>query len=384
MMVIRRTTIIDAELMLAWFTAQNPPDPDFDRLWQVLFHQGEPDRLPLFEVGIDDEVISNLLGETVHNPALTGRTAFKAGEVDPEATEQYVGQLARAFYHLGYDYLFLNVYPPWQSSVLVGEDTALLQQAGGRAWADEAQGPISSWQDLESFEWGGLGDVDFWPVEYASQILPEGMALILCTRGVMDWLMKLMGLEALCYALADDPDLVSAIAERVGKHTLELVHRLTGMRRVGAITIEDDMGFKTGTLISPSALRRYVLPWTKQFVDATHAQGLPFILHACGNLERVMDDLLDEVGIDAKHSFEDTIMPMAEVKARYGQRICILGGLDMHLLASGSPEEVRVATSQAIQDCAPGGAFALGSGNTIANYVPLENYFAMLDEARNA
>ncbi|MGD2039201.1 MAG: uroporphyrinogen decarboxylase family protein [Anaerolineae bacterium] len=194
--------------------------------------------------------------------------------------------------------------------------------------------------------------------------------------------MKLMGLETLCYALADDPDLVGAIAERVGKHTLELVDRLAGMRRVGAITIEDDMGFKTSTLISPGALRRYVLPWTKRFVDASHAQGLPFILHACGNLERVMDDLIDDVGIDAKHSYEDAILPMVEVKARYGQRMCILGGLDMHLLASGSPEEVRAATHQVIGDCAPGGGFALGSGNTIANYVPLENYFAMLGGAK--
>jgi uroporphyrinogen decarboxylase len=198
----------------------------------------------------------------------------------------------------------------------------------------------------------------------------------------MDWLMKLMGLETLCYALADDPDLVGAIAASVGKRALRLVQRLTGMQRMGAITIEDDMGFKTSTLVSPAALRRYVLPWTRRFAEATHASGLPFILHACGNLERIMDDLIDDVGIDAKHSFEDAILPVAEVKARYGQRMCILGGLDMHLLASDSSEEVRVATLQVIQDCAPGGGFALGSGNTITNYVPLENYFAMLREAK--
>jgi uroporphyrinogen decarboxylase len=30
----------------------------------------------------------------------------------------------------------------------------------------------------------------------------------------------------------------------------------------------------------------------------------------------------------------------------------------------------------------PGGRFALGSGNTIANYIPLENYCVMLEESR--
>lgn len=115
----------------------------------------------------------------------------------------------------------------------------------------------------------------------------------------------------------------------------------------------------------------------------THAQGLPFILHACGNLDRVMDELID-LGIDAKHFYEDIIMPMAEVKAKYGQRICVLGGVDMNILTMGTEEEVRATVRQAIADCAPGGGFGLGSGNTIANYVSPNNFMAMLDEGWKA
>ena len=129
-------------------------------------------------------------------------------------------------------------------------------------------------------------------------------------------------------------------------------------------------------------LKRYVLPWTREAVRATHARGRLFILHSCGNLERIMTSLIREVGIDAKHSFEDAIMPMAEVKTRYGANIGILGGIDMHLLAAGTPEAVRTAARRAIEACAPGGGFAFGSGNTIANYVPLENYLALVDEAQ--
>jgi uroporphyrinogen decarboxylase len=32
--------------------------------------------------------------------------------------------------------------------------------------------------------------------------------------------------------------------------------------------------------------------------------------------------------------------------------------------------------------CLPGGGHCLGSGNSIANYVPLDNYLAMIDEGR--
>ena len=39
----------------------------------------------------------------------------------------------------------------------------------------------------------------------------------------------------------------------------------------------------------------------------------------------VMDDSIDFVGIDAKHSFEEVILPVTEVKKLYGHRVSLLG-----------------------------------------------------------
>jgi len=93
-----------------------------------------------------------------------------------------------------------------------------------------------------------------------------------------------------------------------------------------------------------------------------------------------MNDLIDFVGIDAKHSFEDAIMPVTEVKKKYGNRICVLGGVDMDLLARGETRKVRDYVRRVIQECAPGGGYCLGTGNSVANYLKIENYVAMLDE----
>ncbi|MGQ9555741.1 MAG: hypothetical protein ACUVWR_16705 [Anaerolineae bacterium] len=65
----------------------------------------------------------------------------------------------------------------------------------------------------------------------------------------------------------------------------------------------------------------------------------------------------------------------------YGDRIASLGGVDVDILARGSVEDVRRRTRQIIDACAPLGRFAIGSGNSIPNYVPLANYLAMLEEA---
>ena len=141
------------------------------------------------------------------------------------------------------------------------------------------------------------------------------------------------------------------------------------------------MGFRTGTLVSPLALREYVLPWHKRFAVMAHARGVPYFLHSCGNLETIVEDLIVEVGIDGKHSFEDAILPVQDFQARYGDRIAVLGGLDVDILAASSPEQVRQKTRFLIETCGERGRYAVGSGNSIPSYIPVANYLAMVDEA---
>ena len=134
----------------------------------------------------------------------------------------------------------------------------------------------------------------------------------------------------------DDPELLQMIFDKVGAALVRLVERMSERPFVGAIQMGDDMGFKTATMISPKALRQYVFPWQKKAVEAAHKHGKPFILHSCGNLAKIMDDLIAN-GIDAKHSFEDEIMPVAQAKKRWGDKIAILGGLDMDFLCRVHP-----------------------------------------------
>jgi uroporphyrinogen decarboxylase len=54
----------------------------------------------------------------------------------------------------------------------------------------------------------------------------------------------------------------------------------------------------------------------------------------------------------------------------------------MDILGRGSEEEVRARTRQILEACAPGGGYCRGSGNSVANYVKLENYYAMIDETQ--
>lgn len=81
-------------------------------------------------------------------------------------------------------------------------------------------------------------------------------------------------------------------------------------------------------------------------------------------------------------SFQDVILPTADFQARYGSRIAALGEVDMDSLVRLDETGLRAYVRDILGRCMLGGRFALGLGNTVANYVPLADYMAMLDEAR--
>jgi uroporphyrinogen decarboxylase len=142
------------------------------------------------------------------------------------------------------------------------------------------------------------------------------------------------------------------------------------------------MGHKTGTFIAPDHIRRIFIPHHKAIADAAHAAGKMCFIHSCGNVADIMDDLIDTVGVDAHHSTQDVVMPIAEAKRRWGRRLTLLGGIDVDFLTRAPVEQVRPYVRNILEQCAPGGGFALGVGNWVAASMPLKNYLAVLEETR--
>lgn len=345
--------------------------PDFERLRRVFQRDGLPDRVPFIELFADPEVVAAVLGEPLPPVPEDG--------ADRAARRQWWRQRLRFCRRVGYDFVWAFVDPGLTIPQLEADDTAALSR-GRRGWVNEAQGAIRTMADFEAYPWPRPQDIDYSALDFLTGNVPEGMKVIAMTSGVLEFVMWLMGYAPFALALHDDPDLVEAMFGRVQDLLAPIHETMCDYAGVGAVFLGDDMGHRGGTMIRPDHLRRYVFPRQKQLAAIAHDHGLPFLLHACGNLGAVMPDLIEDVGIDGKHSFEDTFLPVTEAKRLYGDRIAILGGVDMDFLTSRSEAEVRAYTRRLLEACMPGGGFAIGSGNTFANYVPVENYLAMLDE----
>ena len=348
-------------------------DPNWEGLVDCIMRKGTPDRVHFIELFLDSEV----------QQAIAERYGLLDG-LDPDGEFFVNERMIRVQRFLGYDFVRCgldDVLLPVPRIVV--EDTADLAHESGRHYADEHEGPIMAWEDLNAYEWPDPAQCPTTSLEWYSENLPDDMCII--GRGLSHYaenLSGLMGYETLCYALFDQRDLVAAIADRLFEFYKVVLARILEFDRVKIIWGSDDMGFKNGPLISPDDLREFVLPGHKLMAEMSHAAGRPYLLHSCGKLDTIMPDLIDDVGIDAKHSFEDTIESVIDRKREVGDRIALLGGIDVDFLCRASEDANRARVRETLEVCQPGGGYCLGSGNSVANYIPLDNFLVMIDEGR--
>jgi uroporphyrinogen decarboxylase len=282
---------------------------------------------------------------------------------------------------MGYDFVRFE-----QSLELPEAKLAIPDSAPGslksREWANEHQSALLGWDDFEGIRWPKVEEFDFFAYEYLNDHLPEGMGLIASHGGgIFEHVTWMMSLEGFCSALMSDPALVKTVADKLGDLMIGFYRHLLDLDRLAAVFLGDDMGYNVGTLVSPADLRKYFLPWHRKFAALTHDRKLPYFLHSCGNLDKIMDDHIDEVKIDGKHSFENNIISAPDFQSKYGGRIAVLGGLDLNILSVSSPKEVCAQTRFLVETCGSRGRYAVGSGNSIPSDVPAGNYLAMVDEA---
>lgn len=348
--------------------------PDFDALRRNILRQGTPERVHYVELFWDIPIRQAIIERFDLAKGLDSNDPRYAQRLDI-ALHQFLGYDAVPLAPIGCGF---------PRDVLMADDTTTIegQIREGRRWADEQSGPVNSWEDFEKYPWPDPANLNCALLEWAEKNLPDGMAVRTHSGNFLEQPTWLMGYQMLCVKLYEEPDLVEALFQKCGEIYIEHIRAACAFPCVGLIFACDDMGFKTQTMISPDHMRKLVLPWHKKAAAIAHEHDKLYWLHACGNLEAIMDDLIDDVKIDAKHSFEDTISPVTEQKARYGDRVALLGGIDIDFIARADEAAVRQRVRDTLDVCHPGGGYCLGTGNSVANYIPLDNYLAMLDEGR--
>jgi uroporphyrinogen decarboxylase len=329
--------------------------PDFNNVLKILNKQS-PSRPTLFELFVDDVFIERLSG-----------IPYKMDDLP-----HYINRVCLAMKNGGYDHVALH-----------GSGFRFERKSHDKKVESFSMNSasISDVSDIDAYPFPDPDKFDYSRLSIAEKVIPKGMKVVcIADGGVLENVIQLVGYENLCMLLYDSPETVERLFREVGERFLRYYERCLEYDVVGAVCSNDDWGFNTSTMLSPADMRKYVFPYHKRIVELSHKKGRPALLHSCGKLDDVYEEIILDLGFDGKHSNEDNILPVETAYSKYGGRIAILGGIDLDFLCRSTEEEIYARSKAMIKTGVSG--YALGSGNSLARYLPFEKYQAMTKAVR--
>lgn len=312
----------------------------------------EPDHVPYCELAIDRALAQKLMG--------WGQALSQARDLETNAYTVSEAKAIASFLRM--DNISYVLRAPVYARKVAGMD--------GRLFYGE--GMIKTEADLALLQLPDPTDDALYAeaAEFASQ-KADYCAYIVTRIGIFPaWLS--MGLENFSLALYENRSFIETVLDRYCDWAVTVAERVCQLG-FDVFVSTDDMAFKSAPFFSRQVFRDLFLP---RFQRAADKITLPWVLHSDGNLMPYLDDLID-LGIAGLHPVEKGAMDIRAVKREYGDKICLLGNVDLNLLGQGSPENVDEEVRGLIRDVAPGGGYIVTSGNSLAGYLLPENVLAL-------
>ena len=336
-----------------------------ERFLAALEHR-MPDRVPMFDFLFQQPMFEALIS---HRPeSYNGKDAVRCAlALDQDGVWLPFGGFS------GYrpEFLAENVYR---------DEWGTTYQKEASSWPIDApiEYPVKTRSDLHGYRPpdptlpGRDGEI-----EIAREMENDDLALLGGVQGPVTTLWLLMGYEAICYALYDDPQLITDLCRISNAFFKEAARRSVEAGCVG-IWVSEDLGDSRRGFFGREHYREYFLPPFADLVEYIDGLGVPILLHSCGQISDYLDDLV-QTRIAALHPLQRTAgMDLRRVKERYGDRLCLIGNIDSsRTLPYGTPEDVAAEVREAIEIGAPGGGYILASDHSLHDGIPVENIRTM-------
>lgn len=196
-------------------------------------------------------------------------------------------------------------------------------------------------------------------------------------------LRNLVGVERLCMLFYDDPAFVEEMMDAIADFTIAMLDGILAHTDIDCYGFWEDMAYKTGPLISPEMVRRYMLPRYRRVVEFVRSKGVEFIsLDSDGDISSLIPVWLD-AGINILYPFEvQAGMDVVELRRRYGRELRMWFGMDKRALAWG-PEAID-AEIERVRPLIEDGGYVPGPDHSLPPDVPFANYYYFMEKLGQA
>ncbi len=348
-------------------------EPDIERLFAA-FKREPVDRVPNFEALYEDQHVEKFLGRFAGNTLAFGGDPAK-GIVDPaKVRPMYPDDYIDLCNIIGQDAMLLDtgIWTPFKKKDKDGKLVLV---------ADKS---VKNRKDFESLKLDSQGQIDN-AVKYIREYkntLKTRKSKIGISAGygcIMQTLYEfLVGMNDFMVMVYEDRELVEDMLELSTQHFVKLTKAVIA-EGIDFIWPADDVAFKTGLFIPPKIMKEIWVPRMARIMEPAVNAGIPVMFHSDGKIDDIVEDLID-MGLSCLNPMDPYGIDYRDYKARYGDRLCLAGNVDIEFpLSKGTPEDVEKDVAEHMEVLKPGNGYVATCSHSIVNYIPHENVIAYIN-----
>ena len=197
---------------------------------------------------------------------------------------------------------------------------------------------------------------------------------------VFECMHPICGHENMLMGMGLDPDWIVEMADVYSDLTIHLMEILFAAEgKPDGIWFYEDMGFKGRPFMSPDMYQELIMPAHKKSIAFAHSLGLPVVMHSCGFVEPLLPHVV-EAGIDCLQAMEVKAgMDLRRIYLNYGEKIALMGGLDVRPVASNDLPGIRRELESKIPFVKQNNGYILHTDHSIPESTEYESYRYFLE-----
>jgi uroporphyrinogen-III decarboxylase len=328
------------------------------------------DRVPHLEALVDDQHVEKILGRYAGNTLAVGGDPAKGAE-------EAVGRPM-----VGSDYVEFNK--------AIGQDVLLVEcfwtpikrnrpDGGLVPVTDRSVKSRADWERVVLPGKADIADRLQYVREYqeAARGTKQGVALAggCFFQTLYEFTVGMMDFMPMCY---EQRELVEEMLEVSADYFEQLV--AAGVDQgMDAFFFADDYAWKQGLFIPPKLFKEIWFPRAERVIAPAINAGIPVFFHSDGKIDETIEWLID-IGVEGITPMDPYAIDYRDYKKRFGDRLCLFGNIDVEFpLVHGTPEDVDRDVKEHAEVLKPGGRWVAGSSHSITNFVPHENFVALIN-----
>jgi uroporphyrinogen decarboxylase len=189
-----------------------------------------------------------------------------------------------------------------------------------------------------------------------------------------------MGLERFLDVLITDPGLVKDMLTFWADFVIEVARDLVTACGIDFVYfVEDGIGYKNSSLVSPDTYREIWIPPMRQVTDFLHSCGIDIIGHwSSGNVKPLIPVLLD-IGVNLFFPLEVAAgIDARDLRRQFGRDILMIGNISRQALMDG-PEAVEEEFYAKVPSLVEQGGYIPAVDDTIMPDISFESYSRYID-----